>query len=135
MLNAALWLSSSFASNLLGYLFLAFAINSCAGVILWLSHFIPRLNANCAFWGMLVGIVAGFGWQFFGDPDYIAPFWCSMVGVVVCLIMCLFQKGADPKYIAYRQELKYLKENPDKEFEEYLQSLEKANQSAGEQGA
>ena len=131
----ALWLSSSFASNLLGYLFLAFAINSCAGVILWLSHFIPRLNANCAFWGMLVGIVAVFGWQFFGDPDYIAPFWFSMVGVVVCLIMCLFQKGADPKYIAYRQELKYLKENPDKEFEEYLQSLEKANQSAGEQGA
>lgn len=49
----SLWLSSGFANDLLGYLFLAFAINSCAGVILWLSHFIPKLNANCAFWGIV----------------------------------------------------------------------------------
>ena len=124
----SLWLSSGFADDLLGYLFLAFAINSCAGIILWLSHFVPKLNANCAFWGMLFGIIAVFGWEFLGNPDEIAPFWFCLVGVAVCLIMAAFQKEADPKYIAYRKELQYLKDNPEREFEEYLEQLEATKQ-------
>ena len=125
----ALLLSGTIADDLLGFLFLAFAINSCAGVILWFSHFMPKLNCDCAFWGMIVGIVAVFAWNFFGKPDVIAPFWFSMVGVVVCVIMTFFQKEADPKFIAYREELQYLKDNPEKEFEEYLQSLEDAKKA------
>ena len=131
----ALWMSTGIASDLLNYLFLAFAINSCAGVVLWLSGFVPKLNSNCAFWGMIVGIVAVFAWQFAGDPNYIAPFWFSMLGVAVTLILCAFQKEADPKYLAYRKELKYLKDNPDVEFKEYMEQLEAAKKAAAENGA
>ena len=117
------WLSFTFVNDLLGYLFFAFAINSIAGCILWLSHFVPKLNAKCAFWGMLVGIIACFASN--AITDAIQPFWIGMlVGNGVTLLMAACQKEVDPKFIAYRKELQHLKDHPDLEYKEYLERME-----------
>jgi SSS family solute:Na+ symporter len=121
----SLALSGGAIGSLLGYLFLAFAINSVAGIILWLSGFVSKMNSTAAFWGLVVGIVAIFIWQFFGHPEKIQAFWFGIIGVIVCLVISFMQKEPDERYLAYREELQYLKDNPEAEYREYLEQLEK----------
>jgi SSS family solute:Na+ symporter len=125
-----LLLSNGALGQLLKYFFLAFAINSVSGVILWIGGFIPKMDAKGALWGLIVGIVAIFIWQFAGNPDKIQAFWFGMLGPLVAIVMSFFNKEPDPKYVAYREELQYLKDNPDAEYREYLEQLEKEKAAA-----
>jgi Na+/proline symporter len=121
----AAWLSATFVDQLMRYFFLAFAINGISGVLLWMSGFVKKMDSNSCFVGLILGIVAVIGWFAFGRSDIIQPFWIGFIGPIVTLIMSAMKKEPDPQWVAYNEERQYLKDNPEKEYEEYLEQLAK----------
>lgn len=123
------WLSIEFATALVGYLFLCFAIAAQAGLVIFVGTKWSWVNDTSAFWSTLIGTVACLVWAFAGNEEVIPTFWFATIFTAGTLLIftLIFGRKPDPKYLQFREELAWLKANPDKEFDEYLEKLAEIN--------
>ncbi|WP_415930555.1 sodium:solute symporter family protein [Zhenpiania hominis] len=128
----SVWLSIEFATALVNYLFLCFAISAQAGLVIAVAEKWGRVNDRSAFASVLVGVVACFVWVFVGNEEILSTFWFGTILTCITLVTTtfIFGKGTDPKYLNYKEEQAWLKANADKEFDEYKEKLEQINKEA-----
>ena len=130
----SVWLSIEFATALVGYLFLCFAISAQAGLVIMVASKWGKVNDISAFLATLVGVVACFIWAFLGDETVITTFWFGIIFTSVTLVVStlITSKGKDdPKFIQYKEERAWLRANADKEFGEYQEKLAEINKNVG----
>lgn len=85
----------------------AFQIRAIAGVVVLIGIYWGRVDANAAFWSMLVGGLVSAVWHFanLASSTGISAFWMALIaGMPILLILTgLNRKGSAPGYVLWRQ--------------------------------
>ncbi len=74
------------ASSILNSIMGAFQIRSIVGIVLLAAIIWPRVNANSAYWSMLIGGFMSAVWFFAGNPFGVAALWPGVASGLLVLI-------------------------------------------------